>query len=253
MTDMRRLVDEYLCWLRKELAFVDLGNAFEITTPFLDRHNDHLQIYVRQCDDKIILSDDGSMIGDLKQSGCNLETEHRRRLLTSILNGFGVQRVGDELQAVAHNGDFPHRKHALVQAMLAVGDLFATAQPHVKSLFLEDVALYLDQINAHAFPNFQLVGKSGLQHKFDFALPQSHKAPERLLRAINRPNRDAALLTIAAWNDVRSSRAADAEMYAILNNTTAKVSGEIIDAMRQYDIRPMLWTDRLAYKDRLAA
>lgn len=250
---IKSLIDQYTRWLRDGISVAQVGDAYELTTPFLDRHNDHIQIYVRQDADRTLLSDDGYVISDLRQSGCALDSEHRKRLLASVLNGFGVHRDGDELLAISHNGDFPQRKHALIQAMIAVGDLFATAQSHVKSLFLEDVATYLESIGASVFPDFQLVGKSGFQHKFDFALPKSAQAPERLIRAVNRPNKDTALLVIAAWNDVRASRAPDSQMYTILNDSEGKVPGEVVDALKQYDVVAVPWSHRMDYKLQLAA
>jgi hypothetical protein len=250
---IKSLIDEYTRWLRDGTSVAQVGDAYEVTTPFLDRHNDHLQIYIRREGERTLLSDDGYVISDLRLSGCTLDSEHRKRLLASILNGFGVRRDGDELVAVSHNGDFPQRKHAMIQAMLAVGDLFATAQSHVKSLFLEDVAAYLESIGARAFPDFQLVGKSGFQHKFDFALSKSASAPERLIRAVNRPNKDAILLVIAAWNDVRESRADDARMYTVLNDSESKVPGEVVDALNQYGIVPVVWSERGSFGKALAA
>jgi len=148
------LIDEYSRWLRDGISVVQVGDATEVTTPFLDRHNDPVQIYVRREESRTVVSDDGYVISDLWQSGYWLDSEHRKRLLASVFNGFGVQRDGDELLAVSHNGEFPQRKHALIQAMLAVGNLFATARSHVKSLLLEDVAASLESIGAPAFPKF---------------------------------------------------------------------------------------------------
>ncbi|HET6248943.1 MAG TPA: DUF1829 domain-containing protein [Tepidisphaeraceae bacterium] len=253
ITPITDLIDQYAQWLRASTRVVQVGDAFEITTPFLDRHNDHIQIYVKQEDHRTILSDDGYIIADLRMSGCGLDTEHRKRLLASILNGFGVTRDGDELTAIAHNGDFAQRKHSLIQAMLAVGDLFATAQSLVKSLFLEDVAAFLDGIGARAFPDFQLIGKSGFQHKFDFAIPKSEKAPERLVRAVNRPTKDVAGSLIFAWTDTRIVRSETSTMYAVLNDAETPVSGEIVDALRKYDIAPIPWSERAKYRRVLAA
>src|SRR5258708_7281909 len=125
---LTQLIDEYVRWLRAGITVEQAGNAYEITTPFLDRHNDHIQIYVRHENNHFVLTDDGYVLADLRHSGCTLESQRRQALLKSILAGFGVSLSGDELTTVAHNGDFPQRKHAIIQAMLAVGDLFATAQ-----------------------------------------------------------------------------------------------------------------------------
>jgi hypothetical protein len=96
----------------------------EITTPFLDRHNDYIQIYVRSTGGIYELSDDGHTINDLEASGCNLETDKRQELLRLTLNGFNVDVKNGQLQTKATAYNFSFRKHAMVQAILAVNDLF---------------------------------------------------------------------------------------------------------------------------------
>lgn len=248
-----QLIDEYSRWLRGGITVSQVGDAYEVTTPFLDRHNDHIQIYVRRENGHLVLTDDGYVLADLRQCGCTLESQRRQSLFKSILGGFGVVQAGDELTTVAHNGDFPQRKHALIQAMLAVGDLFATAKPHVQSLFLEDVAAFLDSIQARYVPNVQFVGKSGFQHKYDFAIPKSATAPERLVRAINSPSKQAAELAIFAWTDTRAVRDEAATMYAMLNDSEVRVVGEVADALRHYDIIPVTWSRRQEFQIALAA
>jgi len=124
--DIKKLLDRYAVWLRDKTHLRDVGNNFvEITTPYLDRHNDYLQIYVRKEDGSYLLTDGGSTIQDLEASGCELETKKRRDLLTQTLSGFGVQLDNDERLLVrATNDNFPLRKHNLVQAILGVNDLW---------------------------------------------------------------------------------------------------------------------------------
>lgn len=78
----------------------------EITTPYLDRHNDYTQIYVRRDNGAFLLTDGGETIQDLRASGCDLETSKRKDLLTSTLNGFGIRRDGDALLVKATPQDF---------------------------------------------------------------------------------------------------------------------------------------------------
>ena len=68
-----------------------LENACELTTPFLDRHNDHIQVYAERHGDDIVLSDDGYVLADLRTSGLELTTAKRKAVLDSTLNGFGVR------------------------------------------------------------------------------------------------------------------------------------------------------------------
>jgi hypothetical protein len=92
--ECRQLIDSYLAWLREGLSVAHLGQSCELTTPFLDRHNDHLQIYASNENGKIILSDDGYILSDLRASGLEMITPKRKAVLQSILNGFGVKTDG---------------------------------------------------------------------------------------------------------------------------------------------------------------
>ena len=68
-TDCKTLVEAYLAWLRDRISVAEIDGVCEITTPFLDRHNDQLQIYVEREGDRLRLTDDGYVIGDLQSSG----------------------------------------------------------------------------------------------------------------------------------------------------------------------------------------
>ncbi len=48
--------------------------------PFLDRHNDALQIYARRENGGFLLTDDSYTVHDLQASGCALNTDKRRDL-----------------------------------------------------------------------------------------------------------------------------------------------------------------------------
>jgi len=64
------LIDDYAAWLRKEITTTNFGEYNELTTPYLDRFNDHLQIYAKQDPNgTITLTDDGYIIGSLISSG----------------------------------------------------------------------------------------------------------------------------------------------------------------------------------------
>ena len=249
----KTLVDAYVRWLRKNITTADINGVCEISTPFLDRHNDHLQIYVRKDNGSLVLTDDAYVISDLRMNGCNLETPRRQQLLGSVLAGFGVGIDGDELTTRAQLSDFPQKKHALIQAMLAVSDLFATASPHVMSLFVEDVAQFLDAANVRYTPAVQFTGRSGFAHKFDFAIPRSQLAPERLVRAVNQPTRDSATSVMFSWADIRDLRQEAATMYAFLNYAERTVASEVVEALKSYEIVPVPWSERAKYASALAA
>ena len=142
--ECQKLIDAYVAWLHEGLAVEEVNGACELTTPFLDRHNDHLQIYAVRRDGNIVLSDDGYILSDLRTSGLEVDTPKRKMVLDSVLSGLGVRMENNQLVVEASARNLGQRLHSLVQAMLAVNDMFVMAQPRVASFFWEDVRSFLD-------------------------------------------------------------------------------------------------------------
>jgi len=243
--DVQELLDKYLAWLKDKTLLRQVGSDWvEITTPHLDRHNDYLQLYIKRQGDTIILTDDGHTIEDLIQSGCKLDSPKRQSLLKMTLAGFGVQENEARLEVRATAENFPLRKHSLVQAMLAVNDLFYLAMPMVASLFYEDVVNWLDTCEIRYTPNVKFTGKSGYDHLFDFVIPKSRKQPERILQTITRPSKDTAEAAAFKWIDTKEVRPSDSRAYALLNDQEQKVPSGVREALQNYDIRPVAWSER---------
>ena len=78
MQDIQVLVDRYSAWLRDEIHLRELGDCIEITTPYLDRHNDYLQIYAKRADGGFVLTDDGYVLDDLELSGYKIDSPKRQ-------------------------------------------------------------------------------------------------------------------------------------------------------------------------------
>lgn len=251
--ECRQLAEAYLEWLRHGISVESVGEACELTTPFLDRHNDHLQIYAIRHNGKILLSDDGYILSDLRVSGLELMTPKRRVLLETALRGFGVQLQANRLVIEASPHNLGQRVHALVQAMLAVNDMFVLAQPRVLSFFWEDVRAFLDEHKVRYSPRVKLTGRTGYDHAIDFLIPRSPVAPERIVQAINAPNKNTIGSYLFVLGDTREARGREAEAYAFLNDRDREVGGDVIEALEAYEVVPALWSERVRYAERLAA
>jgi len=250
--EINKLIDRYSAWLADKTTLRQIKDWVEITTPYLDRHNDYLQIYVKRHNGGYLLTDDGYIITDLNQSGCVLETKKRKDLLHMTLNGFGVREQGNALTIEATANNFPLKKHNLVQAMMAVNDLFYLAIPIVASVFLEDVTAWLDLNDIRYINNVKFTGSSGYDHMFDFVIPKSKKYPDRYMRAINRPSRETVESFAMAWVDTKGVRA-ESVAYAILNDFESDFSTTIASALLSFDIAPIPWSHRESYLEQLAS
>ena len=246
------MIDTYLSWLRSELSLEYLDDGAELTTPFLDRHNDHLQVYVNSDESSIKLSDDGYILKDLEMSGFELNSPKRKAILTATLNGFGVTESKGMLTIKASKQSVGKNLHSLIQAMLAVNDLFTMAQPHVRSLFWEDVHDYLDSNDIRFTSRVKLPGKTGFDHEIDFLIPKSKTQPDRTIKVINNPVKSNITSCLFAFSDILKMRS-ESLPIAFLNDGVGFISGDSIEAFRRYDVTPIIWSERNNYVNQLAS
>ncbi len=250
---MKDLIQQYIDWLKQKFTITQVGEWYEITTPFLDHHNDYIQIYAKSEDDNIVLSDGGNTLNELELSGMSLERSDKRKAEFSIiLNGFGIKRNNGELIAISTEKNFPEVKHRLIQAIISVFDMFMLAEPKVESFFLEDISAFFDEKEIRYIKLLSFVGKSGFSHQFDFSIPKTKKRPERIIKAVNTPRKDIISSLLFSFEDTKFVRP-DSEGIVLLNDTSAKVSDDITQALKEYNLKGILWSKREESIDLLAA
>ena len=251
--DCYQLVENYTNWLKEKVTAKKIGDICELTTPFVDRHNDYLQIYIKAIPSGLLLTDDGYIIRDLEISGLEFNTERRKNELNTILNGFGVMLHGDCLEVEARPDNFPQKKHNLLQAMLAINDLFVLTPAKVASFFKEDVERFLSLHDIRFTKDINFIGKSGFNHHFDFIIPPSKKEPERVLRAVNNPTKNNVSAMIFSWDDTRKVRSENSVAIAVLNDQDKEITPDAIHALKAYEIKPIVWSKREEYIEKLVA
>jgi hypothetical protein len=255
MTLIKDLSHSYIEWLKQKISFKDLGGAIEITTPFMDRHNDYLQIYVQETNNKLRLTDSGYIITDLKLTGCDVFSSPKRKsIFQTIINDYGIKiSEKNELFIDATISNFPQKKHMLVQAMMTVNDMFMTARDNVQSIFLEEVDQFLFTQDIRYTENISFTGKSGFPQTFHFVIPRSKQQPERILHAINNPTRQYVENLLFAWSETKDTRRPDSKLYAILNDSERGVRQELSNALSEYEVKSFIWSNRRAYVEELSA
>jgi hypothetical protein len=164
-----------------------------------------------------------------------------------------VRLDGEKLLLKATPENFALKKHNLIQAMLAVNDLFYLASPYVVSLFYEDVTRWLDLADIRYTPKVKFTGKSGYDHMFDFVIPRSRQQSERVVQTINNPKKDAVEALVFKWLDTRETRPSNSRLYAFLNDGDSTVSGSVAGALKNYELEPVPWSKRDDFREALAA
>ena len=249
---MKDLIEAYINWLKQKIDYREINGYYEVTTHFVNHINDCIQFYLKRDEkDHIYMTDDGETLNNLEMAGVDISSPARKKELDSIINGFGVLIKGNELTTIATPATFPMRKHNYLQALMAVDDLFIIASPKVESFFLEDITNFLFQNNIRFSRNIILQGKSSFQHKFDFLIPSSNRAPERIIKAVSNPRKQNIIAHLFAFEDTKQAR--DNEGIMILNDVEKDIAPDVSQAIAEYGIYDFSWKNRENLKEKLVA
>lgn len=243
---MKHLIDSYVNWIRESTTLRNVGHGWhEIVTPFLNHKNDMIELYVRQeGNEKIILSDGGNTVNELKLSGLDID-KSKKRLdeFNTILRSFGLHKdEKKEISIVTDTKKFPEVKHRLIQAILSIDDMFMLSEPKVESFFTEDVAVFFELNDILFVKDTSFVGKSGFSHKFDFTLPKIKDRKELAIRAINKPRKDIIGGVMWTIEDMRIVRP-NTDGLVIINDENG-VNDDIHQALNEYHIPYIGWSNR---------
>ena len=242
----------YTDWIKQNSAQKIVNGYTEVTTPFLDQHNDMIQFYVQRDGDEFLFTDDGYTLGDLEMNGLTL-TSKRKEMVESVAQMLNVE-IKDN--AITTRTTFPskvaEKEHIMVQAIMKFGDMFYLASPKIRSLFMDDVKTYFYNSDIRFIPSLMFSGKSGLPQRFDFVIPASRKRPERMIITINQPSQQSVQSAIFSWDDVKSIRKEDSEGYLILNDKTRR-NNALIEAAHNRGMNAFWWSEREQYLDLLVS
>ncbi|NBJ00414.1 DUF1829 domain-containing protein [Lachnospiraceae bacterium] len=242
--------ESYIKWLYENIDEYRISkNVFRLTLPYLDRNNDCIEIFIKIDGDSCTLTDDGETINELELSNFNIFSSQRRiDIFNQILKSHGVSRSDkNELFVMCSESDLPQRKHMLSQCMIKVSDLFYTSRNTIQSLFIEDVQSYLDSADIRYTPNISFPGKSSLITNYDFVIPRSKQAPERILKVVNNIDQTQTNSILFLWDDTKQEREPNSLLYVFMQDKDKKISPNIITAMNNYNVKPVRWSERQQY------
>lgn len=243
---MKTFTDSYLTWVKTNTVETPLPNGWtEISTPFMDRHNDGLVIYAKEDRGEVILSDDGYIIGDMELYG--ISVNRRIEAIQNFFRGYGVTVTDNkELQVKTTLQAYPVKQHLLLQAMMSASDMFAPTSQEKTTIFLDEVVQFFDANDIFYTPDAQFQGKSGYTHKVDFIIPKGKKNPERFIYAINTPRKNNVTAVLFMWEDIQKNRAVKNKMFAMLNDEK-NIAEDAIEAFANYEATPVHWSKRNDY------
>ena len=205
-TDFKKI---YMDWLNENIEQAKVrDNLYRITFPYLDRNNDHTEIYIKEeSDGSYTLTDDAETISELEFSGLDIFSSQKKKdILSTILCSHGISIDSEHcLYVNCDKQSLPSKKHMLTQCMIKV------------------------------------------------AISPSHNSSERLIKIVNNLDVTKAGYITFLWGDTKEVRPAGSKLYVFIQDTNKAISQKAINAMKEYQIEPVLWSERKSYIRELTA
>ncbi len=192
-------------------------------------------------------------MGDLIASGCDPSSHKRKEIFNTLVSRVGVSYEEMELVVETNESNFAQKKHALLQAIMSVNDMFMISHNRVMGIFTEDVDKFLTEHEIYASRNIQIIGKSGLNHTFDFLLNRTKRRPEIYISAVNAISQDKVKSLLFSWNDIREVRPENSRMVVFINDADRHINPSVDNALREYQVDCYHWSERQRSMDLLTA
>jgi hypothetical protein len=132
----------------ERLRVVEEGiGRYRVFTPFLFEDGDHLVIVLRRERDNWVLADEGHTYMHLTYDLDERDLQHgtRQKLISNALSAFSVEDREGELVISVPDGQYGDALYSFVQALLRISDVTYLARERVRSTFLDDFQVFLDE------------------------------------------------------------------------------------------------------------
>jgi len=238
--DIEKLMKDYHDFFQKQFVIKDIGNYYEITSPFLDNSNDYIQVYASKDKNPIIISDDGYTLSMLELTGLKL-SENRVSLIRQVCATLGVKLEDNEMIVSTDQETFGVQLDSLLQAIIKVSDMYYLSNKRVAKVFKDDVLSYFNKHKIYYVENFIATGKSGFTRTYDMLIQRTETKPERLVKIINNTSKATFDSTAFGWIETRETRQEGTKLYVIINDQN-KIEKNVLDVFEDLKIETTFWS-----------
>lgn len=240
---MNEIITSYYDWLKQNTKISKVGDYFEEVTPFLNNRNDSLLIYHRYlADGNIQISDGGFIMEEFDLLSINVSKGKRKQVFDFILHLYHLDLVDDELVIVTNTNNYAKNKHFFIQGLLKLEDMYLLNRTTVKNTFQEDVLEYIDKNDITYLDDIKISGKSKLDHNIDFILPGQKN--EAIIKLANNLDSNMVKSHIFTFEDIQGSRKKNSKCFILINDMNKKISSKHAEAFSEYNIKPLVWSDK---------
>ena len=202
-TVAQQVVDQYLKAICEDIIIEDSNGSAIISFPFVLSGGHFVELKVESLlDNHIQLSDMGHVLGELFLSGINI-TGKKQRIMNEVVEKYELQVKEDKIIAQAKIADAGNLVHAMIQALIKIGDLRFFQE--VKMIHEDSITRNLRKIITEVRPSIPysagpkavVEGKEEPEHRVDIAI--TNGTPLGVIKAIDSKQPKTLQTMVEAW------------------------------------------------------
>ncbi|AMB93288.1 DUF1828 domain-containing protein [Aerococcus sp. UMB8608] len=230
---------DYLNYI-KENTNVNLhkDEVYSVDTPFIDSFGDGISFSIKFDGKLYKITDDGFASWELDLAGINLNKKSKRKeLFTNSIDFHGFNLSDNkEIYRKVSQKEIGQAIHDMTQLLINIYDLTYLSRNNVASQFYQDVDAYFSHNDSYAvFPDFNITGKSQLNHRFNYVFLQ--KGINKLAKVHTRVDKQQVNSILTSWLDTTAVRKNNEKLYVILSNEGYHdITDENLIALESYEI-----------------
>lgn len=261
-----KIKSEYLEWIKETYKFKDIVNDFspdkiiEFLSPSLDNFGDSISFLIKEQDGKLIITDDGFTLWNLKSHGIDItrKSSKRNKLLKSLLRYYRVNYndKNNSIYIETTPQKLSQSIHEMNEILIKINDLSILHSSNIKSLFQEDVLEYFNNNKDiySFFPDFLVAGKSKILYNMDFLFNTNDG--QKMVQIHNHINQQTIKSILVSWLDTiefRQKQYQEDSKLSIITSGEKKVSQENLEALNAYNIDVLNFDEKDRLKEKLGA
>ena len=222
--------------IQQEIGYLfscsDLNDYVKIRTPFLYPDGDVIDIFAREQDDVITLTDLGETIRWLRaQSISHRRTPKQRQLVEDVCLNHGVEFFkGMLVIRVRAHSDLPSCVVRLAQASVRISDIWFTLRTRAVETITDEIADFLNERSVPFERGERLPGRSGQVWRPDFH---------------TRTTKQSSLIYVLSTGSKAAARGVAEHVLAAWYDLSAYAAGpEALKFVSLFDDTVDIWTDK---------
>jgi len=246
MKKCKILIEELMKYLSNEFECYTDGPFIVVNTPFQYSDGDHIQLFIQEFEDLLIVSDLGETARRMDAYNFNWKSAQVKEIHHQILVSNDIEEISHVLQfktkTLENHG---YKIFSLLSAIQQKDNLIVLKRKTTKKTFKDQVEVFLLKEGYKPETEFNIDGESGTEYKIDFFINHNTNTMFKALSSVSESgDTDQIARAYMAYSDI-SKKHDNLHRSVILDDIETVWEKNQIDLIDQVLDKPIIyWSKR---------